>query len=180
MVHPSEVNTYTYTTFIGAVVVLVSISFIEPEPDEFALLIPVTEALDQENVVPLVPLVGVYPKLAPLQIAAGLSVDVKVGLGFTVTTTEYVVALVQLFALTVYIYVTFTGALVEFVNASLIDPEPVALAFVIPTTAARDHVNDAPVVLLVGVYTKDDSEQIDAGDCVDVKTGVGLTLTVTF
>jgi len=51
------------------------------------LLIPETVALVQANVDPDVALVAVYPNVEPLQVAAGVSVLLNTGDGFTGTTT---------------------------------------------------------------------------------------------
>ena len=87
----------------------------------------------------------------PLQIALGVSVLVNCGVGLTVTTTLYVLAFVQPFALTVYTYVTSIGAVVVFVKVSLGLPVPVDAVLLIPATAALLHAYVAPLVLLVGV-----------------------------
>ena len=49
---------YTYVTFTGEVVVLTNVSFILPVPVAAVLLIPVTAARLQANVVPAVVLVA--------------------------------------------------------------------------------------------------------------------------
>ena len=66
---------------------MISVSLIFPVPDAAGLLIPAIIALDHAKVVPAVPLVGVYVKSVLLHLAAGVSVLVSVGVGFTATTT---------------------------------------------------------------------------------------------
>ena len=90
---------YTYVTIIGAVVVLVRVSLTFPVPLPAVLLIPATTALVQAKVAPAVALVAVYPKVVPLQIAAGVRVLLRTGLGFTVMVTFCV--LVQVLAVSV-------------------------------------------------------------------------------
>ena len=67
--------------------VLVSVSTGFPAPDPAVLLMPATRARVHENVVPGVPLVGIYENTELLHIPVGVSVLVSVGVGFTVTTT---------------------------------------------------------------------------------------------
>jgi hypothetical protein len=74
-------------TFIVSAVVLISVSFGSPVPEFAGLLIPTITALVQENVTPVVPLVGVYENTLLLHIGGATSKLVRVGLGFTVTTT---------------------------------------------------------------------------------------------
>ena len=64
-----------------------SVSFGFPMPDAAGLLIPAIKALLHPNVVPAVPLVGLYEKRVLLQIAGGVRVLVRVGIGFTTTVT---------------------------------------------------------------------------------------------
>ena len=60
------------------------VSFTLPLPDAAAALMPVTAALVQVNVAPAVELDGAYVKGTLSQIAAGVSVLVKVGVVRTV------------------------------------------------------------------------------------------------
>ncbi len=66
--------------------VLTSVSLIDPDPEPAALLIPATTALVQVKVV-LSGMEddGVYGNTEPVQVAAGVSVLVKMGVGLTVT-----------------------------------------------------------------------------------------------
>jgi hypothetical protein len=75
--------------------VFIRVSLGLPVPEPVGLLIPATAALVHANTVPVVALVGVYENTVPLQIAGGVSVLVRVGIGFTVT-TNWKVAPVQL------------------------------------------------------------------------------------
>jgi len=52
LVQPLAVKVYTYVTLTGVLVVLISVSVILPEPLAAELLIPVTAARVQLNVVP--------------------------------------------------------------------------------------------------------------------------------
>ena len=52
LVQPLAVKVYTYVTLTGELVVLISVSVILPEPLAATLLIPVTAARVQLNVVP--------------------------------------------------------------------------------------------------------------------------------
>jgi len=52
LVQPLAVKVYTYVTLTGELVVLISVSVILPEPLAAELLIPVTAARVQLNVVP--------------------------------------------------------------------------------------------------------------------------------
>jgi hypothetical protein len=69
-------------------VVLIRISFGSSLPVAGGLLIPATAALLHENIVPVVPLAGVYEKRVLEQIGDGDNVLVSVGTGFTTTTTS--------------------------------------------------------------------------------------------
>lgn len=75
---------------------------------------------------------------------------VKVGTGFTGTTTLYEEAPEQPFADTVYTYVTLTAAAVVFVSVSIGSPVPELAGLLIPATAALVQLNVAPEVELVG------------------------------
>ena len=66
---------------------MINVSFGSSLPDAAGLLIPATKALVQANVVPVVPLVGVYENTVLLQMAEGVRVLVRTGEGLTVTTT---------------------------------------------------------------------------------------------
>jgi hypothetical protein len=85
---------------IALPVVLTRVSLIFPEPDEAALLMPATNALLHANAVPDTPLVALYVKAVPLQIAAGVKVLLRAGTGLT-TTWTLVTALLQPLAVTV-------------------------------------------------------------------------------
>jgi hypothetical protein len=58
--------------------------------------------------------------------------------------------LVQPPALTVYKYVTVTGAVVVLTNVSLGLPVPDPMALLMPPTVALFQINTAPEVVLVG------------------------------
>jgi hypothetical protein len=73
----------------GEVVVLISISFGFPLPDAGRLLMPNTKALLQEKIVPGVKLVGLYENAVLLQVGGGFNELVRMGIGFTMTTTLY-------------------------------------------------------------------------------------------
>ncbi|GHA73014.1 hypothetical protein GCM10007389_28610 [Pontibacter akesuensis] len=65
------------------------------------------------------------------------------------------------------------------VSVSLIPPETLVLAVLLmPVTAARLQVKDAPLGVLVGVYVNNDPLHTAAGDSVLLSTGVGFTVTV--
>lgn len=74
---------------------LFSISPGSPVPEAAVLLIPATSARVHEKIVPAVPLVGMYENIELLQIAVGLIVLVRIGLGLTVTTISYGIGFVQ-------------------------------------------------------------------------------------
>jgi hypothetical protein len=88
---------------------------------------------------------------APLQMAAGVNVVLRTGIGFTTTVTLKVAGLVQPLALTVYTYVTVVLVVFVVVNVSPIAPVPEFDAGDIPPTAARVHANVVPEVALPGV-----------------------------
>ena len=60
---------------------------------------------------------------------------------------------------------------------SLVIPEPAALP--IPTFTALDQLNEVPAVAEVASYTKGAPSQMSIGANALVRTGVGLTSTVT-
>jgi len=93
-VHPFAVSVYTYVTVIGVFsVVLFNVSRGSPVPVAAGLLMPATTARLQSNIVPAVPLVGVYENSVLLQIPGGVRELVNTGIGLTVTTTLLVVEL---------------------------------------------------------------------------------------
>jgi hypothetical protein len=69
----------------GFAELLTKISLGFPIPFDAGLLIPVTAALLQANVVPAVPLAGTYENSVLLQIGSGVSSLVNVGIGLTLT-----------------------------------------------------------------------------------------------
>ncbi len=71
----------------------------------------------------------------------------KVGVGFTVTVTFWVLG--QPFAVSVIAYTTFIGAAVVFINVSLIEALlPLPAVLLIPATTARVHVKVLGVALI--------------------------------
>lgn len=68
-----------------------SVSFGLPVPEAAGLLMPATMALDQLKVVPATLLVGVYENTVLLHIAGGVSVLVKVAVGYTVMVNDIAV-----------------------------------------------------------------------------------------
>ena len=80
--HPFAVKVYTYVTSTGEAVVLIKVSEIVPAPLAAGLLIPVTDARLQLNVVPEVVLAGVYVNTVPLAALADRLPDkVAISLG---------------------------------------------------------------------------------------------------
>ena len=83
--------------------------------------------------------------------SAGANVLLSTGVGFTVTTT-FSTALEQPFAVVIYAYVTAIGAVVVFVNVSLIAATTPLLADSdIPKTTARLQAKVGLAVALVAV-----------------------------
>ena len=79
---PLDVKVYTYVTSTGEAVVLIKVSEIVPAPLAAGLLIPVTDARLQLNVVPEVVLAGVYVNTVPLAALADRLPDkVAISLG---------------------------------------------------------------------------------------------------
>jgi hypothetical protein len=72
LLQPLAVLTTTYVTTVGVTFVLLNASLMLPLPLPVAGLMPPTDARVQLNVVPVVALVGVYPNVDPLQIAAAV------------------------------------------------------------------------------------------------------------
>jgi len=129
--------------------VLISVSLGSPVPDAGGLLIPATAALVQLKETPGVTLVGVYENKVLLQMAAGVSVLLKIGEGLTVTVTFCVFE--HPFAERVYMYVTTIGNPVVLTRVSFGLPMPVAAGLLIPATAALLQLNVVPAVALAGV-----------------------------
>ena len=114
-----------------------------------------------------------------LQIAGGVIVLVKSGVGFTVTVTFC--GLEQQLAVMEYAYVTTIGAAVVLVSVSLIPGTiPLEAPCRIPITSARLQANVAPTVALVAVYVKVVPLQMAGGVSVLLSTGTGFTVTTTF
>ena len=86
----------------------------------------------------------------PLQIAAGVRVLVRSGVGFTVTVI-FCGDPAQVVAVVVYTYVTTIGVVVVFVSISLTSPLPLPAALLMPATVALVQAKVAPVVALVAV-----------------------------
>lgn len=139
-----------YVTVTGFGVVFVSTSLTLPEPDAAAWLIPVMAARVQVNDDDATVPDGVYEKLTPLQIDAGLRVLLRFGVGFTVTVT-ICAGPAHPFAVVVKTYDTVLAVVVVLVRTSLIFPVPVAEAWLIPLTAVRLHVKVDPDVALEGI-----------------------------
>lgn len=93
--HPFAAKVYVYVTVTGKSVVLIRISLGLPLPVSGGLLIPAMVPRFQVNVVPGVPLVGIYEKRLLLQVAGGVSELLSAGAGFTTTETLYWVGLTQ-------------------------------------------------------------------------------------
>jgi hypothetical protein len=110
-------------TVTGEEVVLVNAPVILPDPLD---AIPVTEAvlfLVQLKLVPFTPLLNAIGVIvAPEQIVCDEGVETAFGVGFTST----VALLVQPLDDAVMVKVTYTGAVVVFVKAPLILPDPLA------------------------------------------------------
>lgn len=87
--------------------------------------------------------------------------------------------MLQPFAAVITVYRAITGAGVELVNCSLMDPEPAADASFIPVTEARVQEYDAPMVELEKLYANEALLQIAEGVSELLKCGVGFTTTVT-
>ena len=83
--------------------------------------------------------------------AGGVKLLLKVGVDLTATTTLKVVGFVHPLAVSVYTYVTFTGADVVLISVSFGLPLPLPAVLDMPVTAARVQANVVPDVALVGV-----------------------------
>lgn len=101
---------------------MLSCSLTEPVPEAADSLIPATDGLLHEYVVPDNELAGEYANVVELQIAAAEVKLVNTGVGFTVTVTIW--SFVHPFASNAKSYDTTIGVLVVFVNDSLIAPGP--------------------------------------------------------
>ena len=83
-VQPLAVKVITYTTGIGAEVVLISVSLISSvNPAPATLLIPANNALLHLKDVPTVAEIALYTKGDPVQIADGVNALVRIGVGLT-------------------------------------------------------------------------------------------------
>ena len=130
---PFAVGVMVNVTVIGALVVLVKVPLILPEP---LAAIPVTVtvlSLVQLNTVPLtLPLNTMVVIVAAEQIVCDAGVATALGVGLT-KTVAVIAAPGQLLAVGVMVNVTVIGALVVLVNEPLILPEPLGA---MPVTVA--------------------------------------------
>jgi len=131
-------------------VLLVNVSFIVPfDPVPVRGVMFGTLALLHTKVVPAVAEVPIYDT-NPEQLEFVVFGACNFGLGFTVTTT--VSGLEHPLALNVNMYRTIIGAVVVFLNVSVIlFPFPGVAVVVIPVTAGRIQENMVPDVALVAV-----------------------------
>ena len=158
---------------------MISTSLGLPAPDAAGLLIPAVKERFHAKVAPGVLLAGMYENDVPLQIAGGVRELLSVGIGFTETTTLWVIGLVHPNPVNVYTYVTFTGVAVALINVSFGFPVPEAVALLIPTTTDLLHAKFVPATPLAGIYENRVLLQIAGGANELVSAGTGLTLTET-
>jgi len=177
---PLAVGVMVKVTVTGALVVLLSVPEILPEP---LAAIPVTVAtlsLTQLNTVPAtVPFITMVVIGRLLHIVCDDGVAVAVGVGFT-STVAVIGVPGQPFAVGVIVKVTVIGALVRFVNVPLILPDPLAG---IPVTVAtlslvQLYTTPATALPLSTIVVIGFAEHIVCDDGVAVTVGVGLTNTV--
>jgi hypothetical protein len=84
LLHALALSVIVYTTSIGLGVALTNTSFMDALFCVVAaLLIPLIALRVQEKVVPSVALIAVYENVLPLQIEAGVNVELITGVGFT-------------------------------------------------------------------------------------------------
>ena len=166
-------------TSTGALVVLVSVPLILPEP---RLGIPVTVALlsrVQLYVVPLtVPVITIVVIGRPEHTVCDAGVAVAVGVGLT-TTVAVIGAPGQPLAVGVMVKVTVMGAVVVLVSVPLISPLPLAAIPVTVTVLSLVQVKVVPATLpdnTIGVMAIPEHAAWVAG--VATALGVGLTSTV--
>ena len=173
---PLAVMVQAQTTLTGLAVVLtkVSLGLADWAVVTAALLIPVTAALVQVKVEPAEALVGVQVKAELEQIAGGVKVLLKVGVGFTVTVTFWVFE--QPLAVIVQAQTTLTGLAVVLTKVSLglADWAVVTAALLIPATAALVQVKVVPAVALVGVQVNAELLQMAAGVNELLSVGIGF------
>ena len=105
---------------------------------------------------------------------------VELAPGFTVT-VRVIAAPAQPFAVGVIVNVTVTGAVVVFVKAPVILPEPLAAMLVTVAVLFRTQLNVVPLTVLldtIGVIVDPEQVVCDAG--VATAAGFGFTNTVAF
>ena len=147
-VQPAAVGVIVKVTVTGALVVLVRLPEISPEP--FAA-IPVTVAtlsLVQLNTVPLTVPVRTIVVIGPEQMVCEAGVAVASGVGFT-STVAVIGAPGQPLADGVMVNVTVIGEAVVLVNAPLISPEPLAAIPVTVATLSLIQVKVVPDTVLL-------------------------------
>ena len=147
-VQPAAVGVIVNVTVTGALVVLVRLPEISPEP---LAAIPVTVAtlsLVQLNTVPLTVPVSTIVVIGPEQMVCEAGVAVASGVGFT-STVAVIGAPGQPFAVGVIVNVTVIGEAVVLVKAPLISPEPFAAIPVTVATLSLVHVKVVPLTALL-------------------------------
>ena len=165
-------------TVTGALVVLVSVPEILPDP---LAAIPVALAvlsLVQAYVVPITAPDRAIVVIAPEQIVWLAGVATAFGVGLT-NTVAVIAAPGQLLAVGVIVNVTVTGALVVLVNEPKILPLPEAAMPVTFAVLSRVQLNTVPLTLPVkAIVVIAPPEQIVCEVVVATTFGVGLTNTV--
>lgn len=166
-------------TVTGALVELVSVPLILPEPlAAIPVTGPVLSLVQLKVVEPTAPLNTMVVMAVPLQIVCDDGVATAFGVGFT-STVAVVEGPVQPFAVAVMVKVTVIGALVVFVNVPLILPEPFDAIPVTVTVLSRVQLNVLPLTPPDNtICVIDDPEQIVCDDGVAIAFGDGFTSTV--
>ena len=166
-------------TVIGALVVLVKVPVISPDPlAAMPVTVPVLSRV-QLNAVPLtLPLSAIVVMAFAEQMVCEARVATAFGVGLT-STVAVIAVPGQLLAVGVIVNVTVIGALVLLVSEPLMLPEPLAAMPVTVPVLSRVQLNAVPLTLpLSTIVVMAFTEQMVCEAGVATAFGVGLTSTV--
>jgi hypothetical protein len=176
---PFAVGVMVKVTVMGALVKLVNVPLIFPEP---LAAIPVTVTVLFLVQLKVTPVVVLESTIAVIVVAEQLvweaGVAIAMGVGFT-RTVAVIGAPEQPFDVGVIVNVNVIGATVVLTKAPLISPEPLAAIPVIETVLSLVQLKVTPEVVLEStIVVIVAAEQMVWADGVAMATGVGFTSTV--
>jgi hypothetical protein len=181
---PLAVGVMVNVTVIGALVVLVSVPAILPDPDAAMPLtgppasVPLSLVQLYTTPATALPLSTIVVIATPEQTVCEAGVAVAVGVGFT-STVAVIGVPAQPLAVGVIVKVTVTGAVVVLVSVPEILPAPLAAIPVAATVLSLTQLNTVPATLpVITIVCIATPEHLVCDDGAATAFGVGLTKTV--